>query len=105
VIVTSSNTVRVSVSKELTNSIKAELAVFDNSGTRGRCLEQVYAYLLTIPATCVEAERAISAAEVHATKVRSRLSDTSLDMLCFLRAHYQQYLLARKNNEKIVWAV
>jgi len=87
--VTSSNTVRVSVSKQLANSIKAKLAKFENSGTRGRCLEQVYAYLLTIPATSVEAEWAFSAAGVLATKVQCRLNDTSLDMLCFLRAHYQ----------------
>jgi len=64
--VTSSNTVHVSVSKQLANSIKAELAVFENSGTRGRCLEQVYEYLLTIPATSVEAERAFSAADKSA---------------------------------------
>ena len=84
---------RASASRQLTNSIKAELAVFASSGRRGRCLEQVYGYLLTIPATSVEAERAFSAAGVLATKVRSRISDTSLDKLCFLRAYYR----ARKN--------
>jgi len=54
--VTSSNTARVSVSKQLVYSIKLEHAVFENSDTRGRCLEQVYAYLLTIPATSVQTE-------------------------------------------------
>jgi len=66
--VTSSNTVRVSVSKQLANSIKAKLAVFENSGTRGRCLEQVYEYLLTILTTPVEAERAFLMTGVHGQK-------------------------------------
>ena len=79
--------------RQLTNVIKAEVAVFVSGGRRGRCLEQVYGYLLTIPATSVEAERAFSAAGVLATKVRSRISDTSLDKLCLLRAYYR----ARKN--------
>jgi len=55
--VTSSNTVCASVSKQLGNSIKAEFSVFENSGTRERSLEQVYAYLLTVPAASVKAER------------------------------------------------
>jgi len=85
---------RAAASRQLTNVIKAEVAVFVSSGSRGRCLEQVYGNLLTIPATSVEAERAFSAAGVLATKVRSRISDTSLDKLCFLRALYYR---ARKN--------
>jgi len=96
--VTSSNTLRVSVIKLAAGKFhQNELAVFENSYTRGRCLEQVYANLLTIPATSVEAERAFSAAGVLATNVRSRLSGTSLDMLCFLLAHYQQYRACKNN--------
>jgi hypothetical protein len=74
--------------KILAALIKAEMAVFESSGTRGRCLEQVYKYLLTIPPTSVEAERAFSASGALCTKVRSRLDDNTLDTLCFLRAHY-----------------
>jgi hypothetical protein len=43
----------------------------------------------TIPPTSVEAERAFSAAGVLCTKTRSRLSDTSLDTLCFLRSYFR----------------
>lgn len=74
--------------KKLDASIKAEMAVFESSGKRGRSLEQAYKYLLTVPPTSVEAERAFSAAGVLCTKLRNRLQDKTLDTLCVLRAHY-----------------
>ena len=75
--------------KNLTASIKAEMAVFGSDRKRGRCLEQVYHYLMSILPTSVEAERAFSAAGVLCTKIRSRLGDDTLDTLCFLRSYYQ----------------
>ena len=71
-------------------AIKSEMAIFESSGIRGRGLQLVHSYLLSIPPSSVEAERAFSAAGVLCTKVRSRLSDKSLDMLCFLRSYYTQ---------------
>jgi len=76
--------------KKLDASIKAEMVVFTSGGKRGRCLEQAYEYLLSIPPTSVEAERAFSAAGVLCTKLRSRLDDRSLDTLCFLRSYYKR---------------
>ena len=78
------------IDKKLDASIKAEMAVFTSSGRRERCLEQSYQFLLCIPPTSVEAERAFSAAGVMCTKLRSRLDDRSLDTLCFLRAYYKR---------------
>ena len=75
--------------KALLAAIKAEMAIFESKGTRGRLLQQTYDYLLSIPATSVEAERAFSVAGLFCTKVRSRLGDKSLDVLCFLRTYYQ----------------
>jgi len=97
--VTPSNTVRVSASKQLANFIKAELAVFENSGTRGRCLEKVYLYLLTIPATSVEAEQAFQRLGFLRQKCDhvSVILRWTMDMLCFLHGHYKQYR-DRKNN-------
>ena len=66
------------------------MAVFEANGTRGRSLQLVYGYLLSIPPYSVEAERAFSAAGILCTKVRSRMSYKSLDMLCFLRSYYTQ---------------
>ena len=62
-------------------TIKAEMALFDSTGKRGSCLETIYSYLLTVPQTSVEAERAFSAAEIFTTKLRSRLGDNSVDTL------------------------
>ena len=70
------------------NAIKAEMALFDSTGKRGSCLQTVYSYLLTVPPTSVAAERAFSEARMFTTTLRSRLSDNSIDTLCFLRAFY-----------------
>ncbi|KAG2470364.1 CBPC4 carboxypeptidase, partial [Polypterus senegalus] len=75
--------------KKLDASVKAEMAVFQSNNKHGCCLEQVYQYLMTVPPTSVEAERAFSATGVLCTKVRSRLDDRTLDMLCFLRSYYR----------------
>lgn len=87
---TSSAAAELSAGKKLMAAIKAEMALFSSSGTRGRCLQTAYSWLLTIPPTSVEAERAFSAAGIFCTKLRSRLSDNSIDTLCFLRAYYQK---------------
>lgn len=75
--------------KSMLAAIKSEMAVFECSGVRGRILQLVYAYLQSIPPTSVEAERAFSAAGILCTKIRSRLSDATLDTLCFLRSYYR----------------
>lgn len=74
--------------KSTTAAIKTEFTVFQASGVRlrGRCLQS--AYLLSVPPASVEAERAFSAAGLLCTKIRSRMSDKSLDALCFLRSYY-----------------
>ena len=89
---TSSAAAEYSAGKKLNKmaAIKAEMALFSSSGARRRCLQTVYSWLLTIPPTSVEAERAFSAAGIFCTKLRSRLSDNSIDTLCFLRAYYQK---------------
>jgi len=65
-------------------------SVFECSGVRGRILQLVYSYLQSIPPTSVEAERAFSAARKICTKIRSRLSDATLDTLCFLCSYYRK---------------
>ena len=80
-------------SKKLPNIssfIDKEFNVFAATEVRTPNLELLYNTLLTIPPTSVEAERAFSAAELFITKLRSRLSDNSIDALCFLRTYYIQ---------------
>lgn len=76
--------------KKLDAAIKAEMAVYESTGKRGRSLEEAYHYLLTIPPTSVEAERAFSAAGVLCNKLRNRLDDATLDTLCFLRSYFRK---------------
>ena len=86
--VTSNTGTKTTINKQLVNVIKAEMALFDNTGKRGSCLQAMYLYLLTVPPTSVKAERAFSAAGIFVTDLRSHLSDHSIDALCFLRAFY-----------------
>jgi len=58
-------------------------------GGRGRILQWVYDYLLSVPPTSVESERAFSAAGVVCSKLRTRLGDETLDNLCMLRTFFQ----------------
>jgi len=80
----------VDVEKSQLAAIPGEMAMFESSGKRGRGLQLVYRYLLSIPPSSVNAERAFSAAGVLCTKVGSPLSDKSIDTLCFLRYYYQK---------------
>ena len=68
--------------RNMLSAVKAEMAVFQSIGKRGRCLEAVYyRYLLTVLPTSMEAETAFSAARLMCCKVRSRLDDSSVDTL------------------------
>lgn len=74
----------------MTTRLRREITIFDDEGMRGHYLDIVYESLLTIPPTSVEAERAFSAAGLLCTKIRSRLSDKTIDTLCQLRAYFQK---------------
>lgn len=53
-------------------------------------LENLYQALLTIPPTSIESERSFSATGLFMTKLRSRLGDTTLNALVFLRDYYKR---------------
>jgi len=66
----------VHVEKSQLAAMWSEMAMFESSGKRGRGLELVCRYLLSIPPSSVDAERAFSVAYgVLCTKVQSRLSE------------------------------
>ena len=79
-----------SLVSQLQTVIKQERKLLEATGKRPSKLEQLLKALLTIPTTSVEAERAFSAAELFATKLRSRLSHKSVCALSFLRKHYMK---------------
>ena len=69
--------------------IKKEMTRYESGGSMGKYLTFTYKALKGIPPTSVEAERNFSAAGYIASKIRSSLADDTLDMLCFLRKHFQ----------------
>ena len=73
----------------LMSIIKKEMHLFENGGNREHNLELVYQYLLSIPPTSIEPERAFSAAGYLGSKIRSRLNDQTLNALLYLRAYFQ----------------
>lgn len=87
------NNVEVSPSEftpdNLEKAIKKEMLTFESSGSKGKYLSLAYENLLTIRPTSVEAERAFSAAGYLCSELRTRLNDETIDVLCFLRSHFQ----------------
>lgn len=81
--------VRVQNESGLANSIRREMSLFENGGVRGYHLETAYKYLMSIPPTSVEPERAFSAAAYVGNKLRSRLGSQTLDALIFLRFYFR----------------
>ena len=77
----------IQVQQSLSKILKYELTIGEQTGKRGYHLEKVYQMLLTIPATSVEAERAFSCSAYLCNKFRTRLSDSTLDTLAFIRSN------------------
>ena len=70
---------------DILSEIKREMTIFENTGERPALLEKIFLAIKSLPPTSVEAERAFSAAGLFVTKLRTRLSDKTIDTLCFLR--------------------
>ena len=64
--------------------------MFEASGIQPANLQTLYEALLTIQPTSVEAERAFSACGLFVIKLRSRLHDSTIDALCFIRNALQK---------------
>ena len=70
--------------------VQKECEVFEASGIRPANLQTLYEALLTIQPTSVKAERAFSACGPFVTKLRTRLHDSTIDKLCFIRNALQK---------------
>lgn len=75
--------------QSLLATIRKEMTLFECGGSRGKNLENVYQMLMSIPPTSVESERVFSSAAYLCSKIRSRLGDSTLDALVFLRSHFR----------------
>ena len=82
---------KIPTANNIEEIVKREMSTFDAEGKRGTNLELTYEHLKTIRPTSVEHERAFPCAGQICTKIRSRLNNDTLDALCFLRAHFQNF--------------
>ena len=64
--------------------LKSEFVLFKNTGKRTDHLQKLYDALLSIKPTSTDVERVFSVSASFCTKIRSRLSDKSLNALVFL---------------------
>ena len=58
--------------------IHQEMILFENGGTRDRYLQLAYDYIMSVPLTSVEADRAVSAAGIICSRLLTRLGDEIL---------------------------
>ena len=77
---------------DLQKILAKEFALFEATKVRPKHLAQLYTALGSIQPTSVEAERAFSVCGLFITKLRNRLSDKSINALCFLKAHFLFFL-------------
>ena len=63
---------------------------FEITFTRSEKVQKLYNCMFTIKATSVEAERAFSAACLCKSKLRTNLSEKTIDSLCFLRDYFKK---------------
>ena len=73
----------------LQTALKKEFDLFQTTGERSKNLELLYKILQNIAPTSVGSERAFSNANDFVTKKRCRLSDKSIDNLCFLKSIFK----------------
>ena len=70
--------------------VKNEMSLFEQNSKRPENLEKLFQALLTIPPTSIESERQFSTSSFFATKIRSRLDDSTLSALVFLKSYYKK---------------
>ena len=70
--------------------LKSEFMLFKNTGKRTENLQKLYDALLCIKPTSTDVERVFSICTNFCTKIRSRLSDKSLQALVFLKFYYKK---------------
>lgn len=75
--------------------LKQEFLLFKNTGNRTENLQKLFDACLLIKPTSTDVERVFSVSSSFCTKIRSRLSDNSLNSLVFLKFYYNKN---KKNN-------
>ncbi|GFS69405.1 uncharacterized protein TNCV_4012021 [Trichonephila clavipes] len=69
--------------------MKQEMQLFDSTENPSPNIIKLCYAIKTIPPTSVKAERAFSAVGLFVTKLRTSLSDKSINCLCFLKSYFK----------------
>lgn len=69
-------------------TLKAEFSIYESTNKRTKNLDLLFDALKTICPTSVPSERVFSISGNFVTKIRSSLSDRSVDALCFLKTYF-----------------
>ncbi len=72
------------------HSIQKEFSLYEATGKLTPNLTLLREALLTLKPTSVESERSFSTAGLFITKLRTRLSDDSVDKLCVLKSYFRK---------------
>ena len=88
---------------ESQNFVEAEFIYYIHTGSMSASLVKIRDHLLKIQPNSCEVERAFSAASLFTTKIRSRLGDSTLNMLCSLR--HWMFALIKDGKDKAAVSV
>ena len=75
---------------DLNKWLKSEFTLFKNTGQRPENLQKLLNAILSIKPTSIDVERVFSVCGSFCTKIRSRLSDKSIQALVFLKYYYKK---------------
>jgi hypothetical protein len=89
--------------RKTTRHINDEIALAAKTGELTIKLQKLHKALSSIPASSIESERAFSVAGNFATKIRSRLSDKTLDRFSFAKCYFKNENMAVMVNDYISW--
>ena len=85
----STSTTTTNAAQDKFKWLKSEFVLLKNPGKRTDHLQKLYDALLSIKPTSTDVERVFSVSASFCTKIRSRLSDKSLNALVFLKFFYK----------------
>lgn len=78
-------------SKDVEGSVRREIEIFLSHNVRGEYLEKCYRHLLTIQPASLRLERAFLNTNTVCPQIRCpSANDEIVDVMCYLRAHFQQ---------------
>lgn len=69
-------------------TMRNEFTYLETEGIKGKYLTMLFDALSTVRPTSVDSERAFSVSGNFATKIRSRMGDNTLNMLCVLKSYF-----------------